>query len=135
MCHCTLEDKPTAVIASDTGILLLMVHVFASHLPDHDWFLQTKKNQFVNVSKIHEYIGNSAAITLPAMFVLTGCDTVTYFYVSPRKPYLSLEARSILSDFGEHTSLSKMSKEKRKRFVQIFVYSMYVLMYALIFYL
>ena len=41
------------VIASDTDILILMVHLFASRLPDHDWFLQTKKNQFVNVSKIH----------------------------------------------------------------------------------
>ena len=50
MYHCTLEDKPTVVIASDSDILKLMVHVFASHLPDHDCFLQTKKNQFVNIS-------------------------------------------------------------------------------------
>ena len=70
----TLEDKPTVVIASDIDILILMVHVFASRLPDHDWFLQTKKKQFVNVSKIHDYICNAVAITLPAMFVLTGCD-------------------------------------------------------------
>ena len=48
--HYTLEDKPTVVIASDTDILILMVNVFACHLPDHDWFLQTEKNQFVNVS-------------------------------------------------------------------------------------
>ena len=80
MYHCTLEDKPAVVIASDTDILVLMVHVFASRLPDHDWFLQTKKNQLVNVSKIYDYIGNEVAITLPAMFVLTGCDTVSYFY-------------------------------------------------------
>ena len=53
MYHYTLEYKPTIVVASDTDILILMVHLFASHLPDHDWFLQTKKNQFVNVSKIY----------------------------------------------------------------------------------
>ena len=53
MYHCTLEDKPTVVIASDTDILILTLHVFASRLPDHDWFLQTKKNQFMNVSNIH----------------------------------------------------------------------------------
>ena len=40
-----------------------MVHVFASRLPDHDWFLQTKKKQLVNVSKIHDYIGNAVANT------------------------------------------------------------------------
>ena len=41
MYHCTLEDKPTVVIASEADLLILMVHVFGSHLPDHDWFLQT----------------------------------------------------------------------------------------------
>ena len=40
-----------------------MVHVFASRLPDHDWFLQTKKKKLVNVSKIHDYIGNAVANT------------------------------------------------------------------------
>ena len=39
--HRTLEDKPTVVIASDTDILILMVHLFASRLLDDDWFLQT----------------------------------------------------------------------------------------------
>ena len=53
MYHCTLEDKPTVVIVWDTDILIFIVHVFASRLPDHDWFLKAKKNQFVNVSKIH----------------------------------------------------------------------------------
>ena len=86
--HCTLEDKPTVVIASDTDILILMLHVFASRLPDHDWFLQTKKKQFVNVSKIHNYIGNAVAITLPSMFVLISCDTVSYFYRKSKKALL-----------------------------------------------
>ena len=44
MYHCTLENKPTVVIASDSYILILIVHVFASHIPDHDCFLQTKKD-------------------------------------------------------------------------------------------
>ena len=125
MYYYTLEDKPTVVIASDTDILIIVVHVFASGLPDHDWFLQTRKNQFVNVSKVHDYIGNAVAMTLPAMFVLAGCDTVSYFYVSPRSLYLSLEARSLavelLSDFGEHTYLSDTSEKRLKRFFQIFV--------------
>ena len=87
MYNYTLEDKPTVEIASDTDILILMVHVFACRLLGHDWLLQTKKIQFVNVSKIHDYIGNAVAITLPAMFVLTGCDTVCYFY---RKSWASV---------------------------------------------
>ena len=75
-------------IASDTDILILTVHVFASRLPDHDWFLKTKKNQFVNVFKIHDYIGNAVAIPLPTMFILTGCDTVSYFYRKSKKAIL-----------------------------------------------
>ena len=88
MYHCTLEDKPTVVIVWDTDILILIVHVFASCLPDHDWFLKTKKNQFVNVSKIHYYIDNAVAMTLPTMFVLTGCYTVSYFYSKFKKAIL-----------------------------------------------
>ena len=42
MYHCSLEDKPTVVVVSDNDILVLMVHVFASRLPNHDWFLQNK---------------------------------------------------------------------------------------------
>ena len=66
MYHCNLEDKPTAVgDCIDTDILTLFVHIFGSRLPGLDWFLQTKKNQFVNVSKIHDYVGNAVAITFP----------------------------------------------------------------------
>ena len=54
MYHCISEHKPTAVIASYTDIFTLLVDVFTSRLPDHDWFLWTKKNQFVNVSKIQK---------------------------------------------------------------------------------
>ena len=89
MYHCTLEDKPTVVIASDTDTLILTEHVFASRLLDHVWFLQTKKNQSVDISKIHDYTGNAVAITLSAMFVLTGCDTVSYFYLGPERLYLN----------------------------------------------
>ena len=57
-----------------------IVHVFGSRHPDLYWFLQTKKNQFVNVPKIHNYIGMAVEITMPAMFVHTACDIVNYFY-------------------------------------------------------
>ena len=49
ICHCTLENKPTVVIPLGTDILILLVHLFASRLPDQDWFLRTKKNQFVDI--------------------------------------------------------------------------------------
>ena len=99
MYRCTLEDKPTVVLASDTDILILMVHVFVSRLPDHDWFLQTKKSQFVNV---------------PQKAIL---ERVL------KQEILDVE---LLSDFGEHTHLSEASEEKLTRFVQMFVYDMYV---------
>ena len=69
------------MITSDTDILILVVHVFASRLPKYDWFLKTKKNQFVNVSKLHDYTDNAVAITFTAMFVLTGHYAVSYFCV------------------------------------------------------
>ena len=118
-----------------------MVHVFVSCLPDCDWFLQTKKDQFVNVCKIYEYIDNAVGIMLPTMFILTGCDTVSYFYRKSEKAIFEriLEqevlAVELLSDLGENTHLLEMSEEKLKRFLQIFSYSMYVLIYVLIFYL
>ena len=93
------------VIALDTDILILMAHVFPSCLPDHDWFLQRKKNQYVNVSKIHDYIER----------VL-------------KQEALAVE---LLSDLGEHTHLSETSEEKLKRFFQIYVYGIYALMYVL----
>ena len=124
MYNYTLEDKPTVEIASDTDILILMVHVFACRLLGHDWLLQTKKTQFVNVSKIHDYIGNAVAITLPAMFVLTGCDTVSYFY---RKSWASVRLPRAYPSRGD-------VRRKAEKIFQIFVYDMYVLMYVLIFY-
>ena len=85
------------------------------------------KKQFVNVSKIHEYIGNVVAITLPAMFVLTACDTMSYFYRRSKKTIVEqvlkqeILASDFLPDFKEHTHLSETSKENLKRFVQTFV--------------
>ena len=114
-----------------------------SHLvfPIVTGFLQTKKNQFVNVFKIHDYISNAVAITVLAMFVLTGCDTVSYFYHKSKSAILEgvlkqeFLAVELVSDLGEHIHLSDMSEEKSKRFVQIIVFGMYVLMYVLFFYL
>ena len=103
------------VIASDTNILILMEHVFVSHLTENDWFLQRHKNHCVNVSKIHDYNGNTIAITLPAMFVLTNCDKVSYFYQKSKKAIFEqflkqdILAIELLSDFREHTYLSETS--------------------------
>ena len=69
------------MITSDTDILILVVHIFPSRLPKYDWFLKTKKKQFVNVSKLHDYTDNAVAITFTAMFVLTGYYAVSYFCV------------------------------------------------------
>ena len=138
MYHCTLEDKPTVVVTSGINILFLMVHVFAFRLPEHDQFLKTKKNQFVNIYKIHDYIRNAVAITLLSMFVLLGCNPMNYFYLKTiLERVLKPEALAVelLSDSGEHTHLQETSEEKLKRFVQIFVHGMYVATYALIFYI
>ena len=135
MYHCTLEDKPTVVIATDTDIL--MVYAFASRLPDHDWFLKIRQNKFVNVSKIHDYIGNTVSVVVPAMFVLTGCDTVSYLFRRSKKTIFERGMKKedlavkLLSDLGESTHLSEASEETKKRFIQLFVYGEYVYVLSL----
>ena len=103
--------------------------------------LVTKKNQFLNVSRIHDYVGNTVAIKLAEMFIFNSCDTVSYFYRKSKKATLEQASKqevlavAVLSDLGEHSHLSETSEEKLKRYVQISVYGMYVIMYVLIFYL
>ena len=80
-------------------------------------------------------------ITLSAMFVITGCDRVSYFCRKSKKARLERVSKQevlaveLLSDLGEHNDLLKTSEEKLKRFVQIFLYGIYVLIYILIFYI
>ena len=80
-------------------------------------------------------------ITLSAMFVITGCDRVSYFCRKSKKARLERVSKQevlaveLLSDLGEHNDLLETSEEKLKRFVQIFLYGIYVLIYILIFYI
>ena len=80
-------------------------------------------------------------ITLSPMFVITGCDRVSYFCRKSKKAGLErvlkqeVLAVELLSDLGEHNDLLETSEEKLKRFVQIFLYGIYVLIYILIFYI
>ena len=72
------------------------------------------------------------------MFVLTGSNTMNYFYLKAIIERVSKPealAFELLSDSGEHTHLWETSEEKVKKFVQIFVHGMYVLTYALILYI
>ena len=80
------------------------------------------------------------AITLPALFLATGCVTVSHIYRNSNKVILErvlkqeILTAELLSDFEKHTHLSETSDEKLKRFALIFVCGMYLLMYVLIFY-
>ena len=75
------------------------------------------------------------------MVVLTGCDTVSYFYCKFKKTILEGVLKQEvfpvehLSDLRKHTHLSETSEEKLKSFIQIFVCGMCILMYVLMFYL
>ena len=80
-------------------------------------------------------------ILLSAMFVITGCDRVSYFCRKSKKARFERVSKQevlaveLLSDLGEHNDLLETSEEKLKRFVQIFLYGIYVLIYILIFYI
>ena len=148
MYHCTLEDKLTVIIPSDTDILILcyMYLHFASYygtcicmyFPIITGFYKPKK-KFVNASKIHDNIWNAIAITLPVMFVFNNCDTVSYFYHKSKKAILGQVLKQealaveLVSDLGEHVHLSETSEEKLKRISHVIVYGIYVLIYVLIF--
>ena len=60
--HCTWEDKLAVVIASDTDILILMVHVLASRIPDHDWFLRFMIRSIMLVQSRCQQCSSSAAL-------------------------------------------------------------------------
>ena len=66
------------------------------------------------------------------MFVITGCDTVSYFFRKSKKVVFERLLKEqdlaidLLSDLGMDTHLSESAVEKVKRFIQIFVYGMYV---------
>ena len=60
MYHCTLEDKLAVVIASDTDILILMVHVLASRIPDHDWFLRFMIRSIMLVQSLCQQCSSTA---------------------------------------------------------------------------
>ena len=96
------------------------MYAFASRLPDHDWFLKIKQNKFVNVSKIHDYIGNTVSLVVPAMFVLTGCDTVSYLFRRSKKTIFQRGMKKedlavkLLSDLGEHPPLGSFGRNEEK---------------------
>ena len=85
--HCILDKWPVVVIATDSDILMCMVYAFALLLPDHDWLLQTSHEKLVNISKIYDHFCNDICLIIPLFFVLTGCDTVSFFSGKQRKLY------------------------------------------------
>ena len=128
MLHCQMEDAPVIVIAKDTDILVILVYSFALTIPNNNWFLQTDKDQYVNISAIHDHIGNEVSLILPSFFTLTGCDTVSYFFRKSkkcifdkvlRKPDLAV---TLLDGLGKEKFVSTATLVNIMRFIQLFVY-------------
>ena len=107
---------------------MLMVCAFAYLLPNHDWFLQTQKEKLVNISKIPDHIGNAISLVIPSLFVLIGCDTVSFFFRKSKKAIFDRVLKrtelavKLLNDLGVNTRLSESAENKLKKFVQIFIY-------------
>ena len=93
-----------------------MVHVLASRFPDHDWFLKAKKKRFANVPKIHGNIDNAVAVTLRAIFFLTGCDTVGYLFRKSKKAILEwlLKQETLPAELPSD-SITPTSQRRRKK--------------------
>ena len=128
MHHCILDNRPVVDIATDSDILICMIYAFSLLLPDHDWFIQTSPEKLVNISKIHDHFGREICLIIPSFFILTGCDTVSFFFRKTKKAVFQRVLKipdlavTLLTDLGNERDVSVSCDEKIKNSFQVFVY-------------
>ena len=66
--------------AKRDDILILIIYVNAVQQPEHDWYIQTDKDTFVSIRKIHENFGSTTWLLLPQFHTVPGWDRVSYFF-------------------------------------------------------
>eukprot|EP00795_Rhopilema_esculentum_P003979 gene3979-18263_t len=75
---------PVIISATDTDVLVLMVHIYSWRDIDRPWQMKIDHQNFVNVAAIADHIGSEACNVLPAFHSITGCDTTSFqFRVDP----------------------------------------------------
>ena len=68
------------MIAKGINILILIIYAYAVQQPEHDWYMQTDKDTFASIRKIHEKFISITWLLLPQFHKVTVCDWVSYFF-------------------------------------------------------
>lgn len=129
MIHCLLDDASVVVSASDTDIFMLMIYLFGQHVPNINWYMEIEKGNFIDISQIYDELGNKVSSILHFMFILTGCDTVSYLYRRSEKLIFDRIIRNeskaveLLTNIGENNKIPLSVIDNCQTFIQIFVYN------------
>eukprot|EP00795_Rhopilema_esculentum_P006387 gene6387-11826_t len=99
-----VDDMPVIISATDTDVLVLMVHIYSWRDIDRPWQMKIDHQNFVNVAAIADHIGSEACNVLPAFHSITGCDTTSFPFrvgkVAPWKKLMKMRLYDLLSTFG-----------------------------------
>ncbi|KAG1675715.1 hypothetical protein GQR58_014542 [Nymphon striatum] len=110
-------DAPVIVHATDTDVLVLMVHEFPTQVFNQKWQMKIGHERFVNIESICAKIGTEACAILPAYHSITGCDTTSFPFgigkLKPWKKMIKLKCYSLLNNFGSTlASIGFLSRSK-----------------------
>ena len=97
-------DAPVIVHATDTDVLVLMVHAFPTRVFEQKWQMKIGHERFINIESICVNIGTEACAILPAYHSITGCDTTSFPFgigkLKPWKKMVKLKCLNLLNNFG-----------------------------------
>ena len=106
--------------AKDTDIVIL-IYSYAVYQPKHNWYMQTDKDSFVNIRKIHEKFDYSVyLLLLIESYAIKGCDTVSYFFnilkrVLFERTSLSVTSFNMLVGLGASNIIAESINNEMKK--------------------
>ena len=77
-----------------------MIYAYAVEQPEHDWYMQTDKNYFVSLKKIHEKFGSTTCLLSPQFYAVTGRDMVSYLKENCQKSFERLQLFILIRFFS-----------------------------------
>ncbi|CAG9822077.1 unnamed protein product [Phaedon cochleariae] len=91
--HACKSQKRIVIKCSDTDVLIVLLSNIGQNGEICEIGVSTKR-QFINVSKLHEKLGNTLAQALPAFHSFTGCDQNPTFHQKGKKRPFNLLKKS-----------------------------------------
>ena len=116
--HAFQSSNPVVVVATDAGILLLLIYAYfevqfkTGGIYSAKWFMKIDNERYVNIKLICGFYGPDVFTMLPAFHSLTGCDTNPFPFgcgkVKPYKKMLQQKKQDLLNDFRSTLTRSDM---------------------------